>query len=270
MKKNLNIQPNSSHNTVINDELNINSTFDTLNKTADANELRTNHELNVRYLIDIPYNTEIPFDIEMQLNDVSNIYRSSVNSEILVKETIMESANDASEIIEDLSNTSVPVTKPMENKVMLLTQQLKEIRNRLHLRFMNENDLINDDARENNDDRQWPKGIICVIGDSIIQGLDERRLCKSGTTVKVRCFPGANISDMYHFCIPIINKRPSFLILHVSTNDAEKYMSREILDKLLSHKLFLQSKLPTCKIIISTPTTFRSDNGKCCLTIVDI
>ena len=56
---------------------------------------------------------------------------------------------------------------------MLLTQQLKEIRNRLHLRFMNENDLINDDARENNDDRQWPKGTICVIGDSIIQGLDE-------------------------------------------------------------------------------------------------
>ena len=55
----------------------------------------------------------------MQLNDVSNIYRSSVNSEIVVKETIMESANDASEIIEDLSNTSVPITKPMENKVML-------------------------------------------------------------------------------------------------------------------------------------------------------
>ena len=109
-------------------------------------------------------------DIKMQLNDVSNIYRSSANSELLVKETIMESGNDASEIIEDLSNTSVPVTKPMENKVMLLTQQLKEIRNRLHLRFMNENDLINDDARENSDDRQWPKGTICAIGDSIIQG----------------------------------------------------------------------------------------------------
>ena len=66
----------------------------------------------------------------MQLNDVPNIYRSSVNSEILVKETIMEGADDVSEIIEDLSNTSGPVTKPMENKVMLLTQQLREIRNR--------------------------------------------------------------------------------------------------------------------------------------------
>ena len=148
----------------------------------------------------------------------------------------MESANDASEIIEDLSNTRVPVTKPMENKVMLLTQQLKEIRNMLHLRFMNENGLINDAARENNDDRQWPKGTICVMGDSIIQSLDERRLSKGGTTVKVRCFPGENISDIYHFCI---------LILHVSTNDTEKFMSREILDKLLILKLFIQSKLPT-------------------------
>ena len=56
------------------------------------------------------------------------------------------------------------------------------------------------------------------------------------------------------------------MILHVSTNDADRFMPREILDKLLSLKQFIQSELPTCKVIISTQT-FRLDNGKCCLTI---
>ena len=43
-------------------------------------------------------------------------------------------------------------------------------------------------------------------------------------------------------------------------------MSREIIDKLFSLRLFIQSELPTCKVIIST-LTFRSNNGKRCLKI---
>ena len=45
MKENQNIQANSLHNTVINDKFNINSTFDTLNKSGDVNELRPNHDV---------------------------------------------------------------------------------------------------------------------------------------------------------------------------------------------------------------------------------
>ena len=98
--------------------------------------------------------------------------------------------------------TQVKYLKPREGKVRLLDQQLKEIRNCQHIRFINKNDLIKDDELENNnDERQWPKGTICVKGDSIIQGVDERRLCKDGTMVKVRCFPSSNINDMYHFVL---------------------------------------------------------------------
>ena len=112
----------------------------------------------------------------------------------------------------------------------------------------------------------WPNCTRCVIGDSIIQGLDERRLGKNNKNVKVRCFPGSTIDDMFHCCKPITKKNPSFIILHVVTNDADKYTSREILKTLLSLKSFIQSELSTCKIILSTPT-FRIDKGKCAVLI---
>ena len=59
---------------------------------------------------------------------------------------------------------------------------------------------------------------------------------------------------MYDYCRPIIKKQPSYIILHVGTNDTNKCSSREIMDKLLNLKIFIESELPTYKIIISTPT----------------
>ena len=120
-----------------------------------------------------------------------------------------------------------------------------------------------------NDENLWPERTLCIMGDSTINGLDERRLERDGFKVKVRCFPGASISDMHDYYRPIIKKNPSYIILHVGTNDINEYSSREILDKLLSIKSFIESELPTCKIIISTPT-YRNDNAKCGLTIKDL
>ena len=104
------------------------------------------------------------------------------------------------------------------------------------------------------------------MSDSIINGLDERQLERNGIKVKVQCFPGASIIDMYDYCQPIIKKQPSCIILHVGTNDTNKCSSREILDKLLNFIIFIESELPTCKIIISTPT-YRNDNAKCSLPL---
>ena len=107
---------------------------------------------------------------------------------------------------------------------------------------------------------------LCIMGDSMINGLDERRLERNGIKVKERWFPDASIIDMYDYCRPMIKKQPSYIILHVGTNDVNKCSSREILDKLRNFKIFIESELPTCKIIISTPT-YRNDNAKCSLTI---
>ena len=101
------------------------------------------------------------------------------------------------------------------------------------------------------------------MGDSMLEGLDERR---NKNNVKVRCFPGAQIDDMYSYCKPIIIKQPSYIILHVGTNDSNDFTSRKLLEKIVNLKVFIVSELPTSKIIISTPIR-RTDKAKCTLAI---
>ena len=62
--------------------------------------------------------------------------------------------------------------------------------------------------------------------------------------VKVRNFPGASIEGMQHNYVPILERNPSRLILHVGINNAESCTSREILDKLLTLKTFISEKCP--------------------------
>ena len=70
---------------------------------------------------------------------------------------------------------------------------------------------------------------------------------------------------MKHHVIPLLRKEPSFVIIHVGTNDAPYLTSRKILDNLLTLKSFMTYNLSNCKVI-STPT-LRTDDGKAALTL---
>ena len=84
--------------------------------------------------------------------------------------------------------------------------------------------------------------------------------------VKVRNFPAATIDDIQHNLVPILERNPCRLILHVGTNNAESCTSRELLDKLLKLKSFISEKCPQCQTIFSTPT-IQSDKAKANLTV---
>ena len=71
---------------------------------------------------------------------------------------------------------------------------------------------------------------------------------------------------MEHYLIPIIQKKPSNIILHVGTNDAKNLPSRTVLDNLLKLKALVRDSLPTCRVFISTPT-LRTDDGKAQITV---
>ena len=84
--------------------------------------------------------------------------------------------------------------------------------------------------------------------------------------VKVLNFPGATIEDIQHNLVPKLERNLYCLILHVGTNNAESYTSRQILDKLLKLKTFISEKCPQCQTIFSTPT-IRLDKAKANFTV---
>ena len=79
--------------------------------------------------------------------------------------------------------------------------------------------------------------------------------------IKVRYFPGAKIKDTYHYAIPLLEKKPENIILHLGTNDAPYKSDTDILKDLIKLKDFFLEKLPSCKKITLSSPTVRTDKG---------
>ena len=102
----------------------------------------------------------------------------------------------------------------------------------------------------------WKEKTTIIAGDSMLNGLDERRLGNKGN-VKVRAFPGSTIADLReHYIQPLLKKRPSPIIIHAGTNDAsqEGANADEILHALLHLKAEVEKNIEGCKVILSLPT----------------
>ena len=91
-----------------------------------------------------------------------------------------------------------------------------------------------------------------VIGNSMLEGLDERKM-SSKRVVKVKKFPGAATDDMYHYLMPLKQKQPDNVILYVGTNNASSYNSSEVVNNILKLRSFISQKLPNTNIILSKP-----------------
>ena len=106
-------------------------------------------------------------------------------------------------------------------------EQLTEIRKKhqdKYITFTNNKQLLSD--------YPFPKGTCPIVGDSMLAGIDENRLTTGKHKVKVRYFLGARTDDMYAYMKPLLRKLPDYIILHIGTNDALNYTSREIFDKI--------------------------------------
>ena len=62
----------------------------------------------------------------------------------------------------------------------------------------------------------------------MVNGIDEKRLSKKHGNVKSFHFSGARIEYINQYIIPIIKKKPHYLILHVGTNDATTNTSKRL------------------------------------------
>ena len=114
----------------------------------------------------------------------------------------------------------------------------------------------NNTVQENNE--EWRKGTTLILEDSTISGLIEKKMSRN-RKIKVRYFPGAKIKDMYHYAIPLLEKKPENIILHLGTNDAPYKSDTDILKDLIELKDFILEKSPSCKRITLSSPTVRTD-----------
>ena len=108
--------------------------------------------------------------------------------------------------------------------------------------------------------KTWPRGTYLVADDSMLSYIDEKRMPRK-FNVKVRSFPGAKTDDMFYYLVPLLEKNPDYVILHVGTNDAVDHELSDTISKIFKLKEFIQLKVLSCKVKISTPKK-RHDNKK--------
>ena len=59
---------------------------------------------------------------------------------------------------------------------------------------------------------------------------------------------------MFHYAIPLLGKKPDYIILYVDTSDASYKAGSDILNGILELTNFIKEKRPDCKkITLSTP-----------------
>ena len=89
------------------------------------------------------------------------------------------------------------------------------------------------EAAEIDKEFHWQSGTCAIFGDSMVNGINEKKLQKHGN-IKIIYFSCARINDMNHHLMPIIAKLPDYLILHAENNDAISNTSRDPLTILKS------------------------------------
>ena len=181
-------------------------------------------------------------------------------------------------IQERYKNVTIRKTKKTSEKHASFKEQLSKVRNEYHVTFLHfrsknpkqESEDISQKVQENleksiDEKRRWPDNTILIAGDSILNNIEEKRLSRK-FNVKVRPFPGADIRDMYDFLEPLLKKRPTYIFLHIGSNDSINRSPDDILYRLDALKDHIMAKLPDSKIYLSCPT-IRTDNGTASLTL---
>ena len=60
---------------------------------------------------------------------------------------------------------------------------------------------------------------VIIVGDSILNGINEKGLSRNGNIVKVRPHPGVTSEDLIDHIKPVSRRKPDIVVLHIGTND---------------------------------------------------
>ena len=211
-------------------------------ETTNAQSVQINATAGER-----PFQTQNRNDLTVENNAYKDITQSQTQSEGLRKEETQQHR--------DIEN--IPI--------ITIENQLIEFRQKQQEKFKQiKKPHISPNSNENL--QKWSRNAVLIVGDSMLSGIDERRISKRDRKIKVKNFPGATIDGMYDYIKPLVKKCPDDIILHVGTNNTVNELSKVVLGKLLDLKKFIEKTLPESNVVISNLIT-RTDNGKASLTV---
>ena len=165
-----------------------------------------------------------------------------------------------------LQNTSRK--SPLQENNVIKTNEKNDREKTNEEPYDTHNKITNNEINDRDNQCCWPSGTCTIVEDSMINGIDEKRLSQKFGNIKVFHFSGARIEDLNPYIVPIIKNKPDYLILHVGTNDATRNSSRKIVDDLLMLRTNISKQFPNYRIVLSKPT-IQHDHGKTNLTFPD-
>lgn len=106
------------------------------------------------------------------------------------------------------------------------------------------------------------KKTVLVIGDSMLNGIEESKLSKS-RHIRVQPLSGARIEDLQANIDDVLHKDLQKVVIHAGTNNSVDEQPTNILDKLETLANTIKIALPECSIVLSTIIK-RTDDKKAC------
>ena len=203
-------------NTVISDDIYFNNSIPRCNNlTGDISQDNKN-DVNSH----IPPRSNLSKDHHRNNSQVkknNEVYSWITSNE---QSSIFDSISDSSDRKWDKYNdpSSISYSKAIASQYNEYLQSI-DIESVLN-RNKNSRPHFKDSFDNNNNNHLWPENTCLIVGSSILNNLDEHKLNKGNSVVKVRPFPGSTIEDMYSYITPLLRKQPTYIILPVGGNDA--------------------------------------------------
>ena len=199
-----------------------------------------------------------------------------------VSHTQQEVTHENTKFSSLLSPSKSGISDTKLKPISQVQQQLKDTRAARHAEFLihrsNPNNTLRTqeevnkheqkDETENNDQlgardfngHEWNKNEILLAGDSLISGIEQRRL-SSRNRIKVRPFSGATVEDMKSYITPLLKKNPRIIMLEIATNNCSNDTPEAIIKKIRELIESISQTLPDTKTVLCE-IPMRRDNVK--------
>ena len=188
--------------------------------------------------------------LENQLIKVRKEYKDHYYKEHFknIKNVSNNSEHNSQEInskdikIQKSNNTKVHINNPERNKTLDADVNKLNI-NKLNIKS-----------------KKIKKKSILIVGDSLVNGIEESKLSKT-RHIRVQPIPGGDIDDIRSNFDELLHKDLQKIIVHIGANNAVKDSAEDIFNNIILLKNNIEELLPNCEVFLSSLVK-RTDDVK--------